>query len=248
MDSVRNYTTDDIIPLLQNQLETSTQFIPQTVAAFSARQVFDNIRKNDRYQDFVYKEAALDPTNVRDKADNFETQIINQFSNNPADTEQSGFRDLPSGKAFYIARRLNFDNPTCLQCHSTPDKAPKSQLAIYGDKNGFGWQLDKTLFAQMIYIPAEKVLQRANHSWWLTMAIEISIFAVIIIVINLLLRRAVIKPIMQISKLAQAVSTGKASSDFEQNSNDEIGILAASFNRMKSSLEIAMRLIAQKNN
>jgi HAMP domain-containing protein len=80
------------------------------------------------------------------------------------------------------------------------------------------------------------------------MAIEISIFAVIIIVINLLLRRAVIKPIMQISKLAQAVSTGKASSDFEQNSNDEIGILAASFNRMKSSLEIAMRLIAQKNN
>lgn len=248
MDSVRNYTTDDIIPLLQNQLETSTQFIPQTVAAFSARQVFDNIRKNDRYQDFVYKEAALDPTNVRDKADNFETQIINQFSNNPADTEQSGFRDLPSGKAFYIARRLNFDNPTCLQCHSTPDKAPKSQLAIYGDKNGFGWELDKTLFAQMIYIPAEKVLQRANHSWWLTMAIEISIFAIIIIVINLLLRRAVIKPIMQISKLAQAVSTGKASSDFEQNSNDEIGILAASFNRMKSSLEIAMRLIAQKNN
>jgi HAMP domain-containing protein len=34
--------------------------------------------------------------------------------------------------------------------------------------------------------------------------------------------------------------------DFEQNSNDEIGILAASFNRMKSSLEIAMRLLHQQ--
>uniref|UniRef100_A0A0C1QWJ1 Histidine kinase n=1 Tax=Tolypothrix bouteillei VB521301 TaxID=1479485 RepID=A0A0C1QWJ1_9CYAN len=247
MNSVRNYTTDEIIPLFENKLQNSTEFIPQTVASFSAREVFDNVRKNDNYQDFVYKEAALDPTNIRDKADDFETQIINQFSNNASDTGQSGFRNLPSGKAFYIARRLTLDNPTCLQCHSTPDKAPKSQLAIYGDKHGFGWELDKTLFAQMIYVPADKIFQRANRSWWLVMTIEISIFAIIIIVINLLLRRAVIKPIMRISKLAQAVSTGKASSDFEQKSNDEIGVLAASFNRMKSSLEIAMRLISQKN-
>ncbi|GAA6622559.1 DUF3365 domain-containing protein [Scytonema sp. NUACC26] len=247
MNSVRDYTTDEIIPLFENKLQNSTEFIPQTVASFSARKVFDNIRKNERYKDFVYKEATLEPTNVIDKADDFERQIINQFSSNPANTEQSGFRNLPSGKAYYIARRLNFDNPTCLQCHSTPDKAPKSQLAIYGDKNGFGWQLDKTIFAQIIYVPADRILQRANHSWWLVMTIEIGIFAIIILVINLLLRRAVIKPIIRISKLAQAVSTGKASSDFEQKSNDEIGVLAASFNRMKSSLEIAMRLISQKN-
>jgi len=48
--------------------------------------------------------------------------------------------------------------------------------------------------------------------------------------------------------IVQAVSTGKANSDFEQKTNDEIGVLAAAFNRMKSSLEIAMQLLAQKNN
>ncbi|WP_242056485.1 MULTISPECIES: DUF3365 domain-containing protein [unclassified Nostoc] len=247
MNSVRNYTTNNIIPLLESKLETSPAFIPETVASFSARAVFENIRTNEQYKEFIYKEAALDPTNKLDQADSFESQLINLFSNNPETSTSSGFRSLPTGRTFYIARRLNLDNPSCLQCHSTPDKAPKSQLAIYGDKNGFGWQLHKTIFAQMIYVPAEKILRTANHYWWLAMGVQASIFALVIIVINILLKKAVIKPIIKISKLAQAVSTGKINTDFEQKTNDEIGTLAASFNRMKSSLEIAMKLLNQKN-
>jgi len=247
MRSVRDYTTHEIIPLLEPKQETSSVFIPQTVAAFSAREVFDNLRKNPKYQDFIYKEAALDPTNLRDKSDSFETDLITLFSKEPASPDKSGFRTFPTGKTFYIARPLTIENQSCLQCHSTPDKAPKSQLEQYGAQNGFNWQLNKTVFAQIIYVPADKVFQSAYRSWLLIMGILISIFALVVILINFLLKKAVIKPIMQISRIAQAVSTGKANSDFEQKSNDEIGTLAASFNRMKSSLEIAMKLIAQKN-
>ncbi|MDF5733829.1 MAG: DUF3365 domain-containing protein [Rhizonema sp. PD38] len=247
MRSVRNYTTNEIIPLLAPKQETTSVFIPQTVAAFSSRKVFDDLRKNKKYKDFIYKEAALDPTNLRDKADSFETKLIELFSKNPNSPEISDFRSLPIGETLYIARPLTLDNPSCLQCHSTPDRAPKAQLAMYGDKNGFNWQLHKTIFAQLIYVPADKVFASAHQFWWLVMSILIGIFAVLVIIINFLLTRAVIKPITRMSKIAQAVSTGKANSDFEQKSNDEIGTLAASFNRMKSSLEIAMRLIAQKN-
>ena len=79
------------------------------------------------------------------------------------------------------------------------------------------------------------------------MGMLIGIFAIIVIVMNFLLKQAVIKPITKMARLAQAVSTGKTNSDFEQITNDEIGILAAAFNRMKSSLEIAIQLISQKN-
>ncbi|MDF5722965.1 MAG: DUF3365 domain-containing protein [Rhizonema sp. PD37] len=247
MRSVRNYTTNEIIPLLAPKQETTSVFIPQTVAAFSARKVFEDLRKNKKYEDFIYKEAALDPTNLLDKADSFETNLIQRFSKNPNSPEISDFLDLPGGKTLYIARPLTLDNPSCLQCHSTPDRAPKTQLASYGDKNGFNWQLHKTIFAQLIYVPADKVFASAHQFWWFVMSILIAIFAIIIIIINFLLKKTVIKPITQMSKIAQAVSTGKANSDFDQKSNDEIGTLAASFNRMKSSLEIAMRLIAQKN-
>jgi len=247
MRSVRNYTTGEIIPLLSPKQKTTPVFIPQTVAAFSAKKVFENLRLNSKYKDFIYKEAAIDPTNPRDKADSFETQLIDYFSKNPSFLERADYRDFPEGKKFFIARRMTVENQSCLQCHSTPDKAPKNQLAIYGSQNGFNWQLHKTIFAQIIYVPAAQVLATAHRYWWLIMGILIAIFSIIIFIINFLLKKAVINPIMQMAKIAQAVSTGKANSDFEQKTQDEIGILAASFNRMKSSLEIAMRLLAQRN-
>ncbi|MGL5921293.1 c-type heme family protein, partial [Chroococcidiopsis sp.] len=246
MSAVRSYTNENITPLLTSQLETSPKFIPETVAAFSAIEVFDKFRKNDNYRDYIYREAALNPTNLRDRADRFETQLIEQFTKEPADTQKSGFRTFPGGEFFYIARRFTITDASCLRCHSTPDKAPKSQIAIYGSEHGFGWQLNKTVFAQIIYVPANRVFAAARRFWQITMVMLFAISTVVLIVVNLLLKRTIIKPIAQISKVAQAVSTGKTDADFEQRSNDEIGILAASFNRMKSSLEIAKTMLERK--
>ncbi|OWY65991.1 histidine kinase [cyanobacterium TDX16] len=248
MSAVRSYTNENITPLLTSQLETSPKFIPETVAAFSAIEVFDKFRKNDNYRDYIYREAALNPTNLRDRADRFETQLIEQFTNEPANTQKSGFRTFPGGEFFYIARRFTITDASCLRCHSTPDRAPKSQIAIYGSEHGFGWQLNKTVFAQIIYVPANRVFADARRFWQITMVMLFAISTVVLIVINLLLKRTIIKPIAQISRVAQAVSTGKANADFEQRSNDEIGILAASFNRMKSSLEIAKTMLERKKN
>jgi HAMP domain-containing protein len=39
---------------------------------------------------------------------------------------------------------------------------------------------------------------------------------------------------------------GDMESEFEHKSQDEIGLLAAAFNRMKSSLEISMNLLNRK--
>ena len=246
MIAVRNYTNERINPLLTPEIDTRREFVPETVAAFSAITVFDNLRKNEKYKEFNYREAALNPTNLRDKADNFETELIDRFTQEPANSQISGFRTFPAGEFFYIAWRFTITDPTCLRCHSTPDKAPTSQLTIYGTENGFDWELHKTVFAQMIYVPARQVFDAARQFWLLVMGMLIAISALVMFVINLLLKRSVIKPITKMSKLAQAVSTGKADTDFEQKSHDEIGTLAASFNRMKSSLEIAMRLLDQK--
>ncbi len=248
MTSVREYTTDHIIPLLSPRLETDPVFIPETVAAFSAIEVFANLRKKEEYQNFFYKEATLNPTNLRDQADRFETQLINRFRKEPETKEISDFRTLPAGEIFYIARPLAVEQQSCLRCHSTPEAAPKSQLATYGTKNGFGWQLHEIIGSQIISVPANTVIESAHRSLYLVMGILIGIFALVVVVINLLLKRAVIKPITNMAKLAQAVSTGAENSDFEQKSNDEIGTLAASFNRMKSSLEIAMKLLSQNQN
>ena len=45
MNSVRDYTTNNIQPLLNDRLETEAAFIPETVPAFSATEVFQKLRK-----------------------------------------------------------------------------------------------------------------------------------------------------------------------------------------------------------
>lgn len=247
MNSVRSYTQNRINSLLAPRLATEPAFIPETVPAYSATEVFENLRKNPEYQNFLYKEATLNPTNLRDKADNFESKLVERFRQNTKIQEISGFRDFPGGKVFYIARPLAITQQSCLQCHSTPDKAPKSLLATYGTENGFGWKLNEIVAAQVISVPSEDVFANANRTWNLIMGLLVAIFAIVVLLINYLINKTVIKRIRKIEKVAQQVSTGDMTADFAEKSHDEIGGLAAAFNRMKSSLEIAMNLLNQQN-
>nr|WP_275974302.1 DUF3365 domain-containing protein [Argonema galeatum] len=246
MSSVRNYTNNQINPLLEPRLETEAQFLPETVPAYSAREVFENFRTNSKYKDFFYKEATLNPSNLRDKADNFETQLVENLRKNTSLKELSDYREYPSGKLFYIARPIVISEQSCLRCHSTPAAAPKSQIATYGSENGFGWKLNEIIGAQVIYVPATEVINSAHRSFLLFMAIVGAAFGMAILITNILLRVAVLRPINRMVKVANEVSTGNMDAEFEQNSNDEIGTLAAAFKRMKISLSMAMNMLNQR--
>ncbi len=246
MSSVRDYTSTHVGPLLKPQLNTASTFIPETIPAFSATEVFQNLRKSETYREFFYKEAAPNPTNLRDKADGFEASLVERFKTDPKLKELSGFRDLPGGRIFYTARPLAVTKESCLQCHSTPDVAPKSLISTYGSDNGFNWKLNDIIAAQIVSVPAEEVLGNSRRLLGLIMGIVLAVFLPLILVLNYLLRRSVIKPLRQMARTAEAVSMGQMDADFEQKSQDEIGSLAGAFNRMKSSLQISMNLLNQR--
>jgi HAMP domain-containing protein len=244
MSSVRNYTSTQVNPELSSRLETEDQFLPQTVPGYSAREVFEGLRTRPEYEDFFYKEATLNPTNLRDKADEFETKIVNNFRNQSGLKQATGFRSLPGGDIFYIARPISVSKESCLRCHSSPEIAPKSQLATYGDQHGFGWKLNEIVGTQMISVPASTVFNSARRLQFLVIGI-LSIFLLLtIVLINLFLRKTVTNPLKKMSQVAQRVSTGDLSGEFKHSAEDEIGILAASLNRMKVSLEIAMNMLS----
>lgn len=245
MSSVRSYTDKEITPELASRLKTENHFLAQTVPAYSARQVFEDLRTREPYNNFFYKEATLNPTNLRDKADKFETTIVEQFRNQPGLKELTGFRSTPSGDIFYVARPLSIDQQSCLQCHSTPEAAPKSQLITYGRDNGFNWKLNEIVGARVISVPSTEVFKEARRSQFLVIGILSGVFLVAILLLNLFLKFSIIKPLKQMSQLAKQVSTGNMDGEFEHQANDEIGILAASLNRMKVSLEMAMNMLDQ---
>ncbi len=247
MGSVRDYTSTQINPELAPRLETEDQFLPQTVPGYSAREVFENLRKREQYRDFFYKEATLNPTNLRDKADTFESEIVNQFRNQSTLKEQSGFRSLAGGDIFYVARPIAISNQTCLRCHSTPAAAPKSQLISYGSDNGFGWKLNEIVGAKIVSVPASKILADARRLQLLVIGILTAGCVIAIIILNLFLRNSIVKPLTEMSQWSKELSTGNTSDEFKHVAKDEIGILATSLNRLKVSLEMAMNMLNPNN-
>ncbi|MEH2252534.1 c-type heme family protein [Nostoc sp.] len=243
VNAVRDYTQNRIVPLLEPRIDTNPTFIPEVVPTFSSKEVFENFRKKPEYKNFFHKDATLNPTNLADKADSFETQLVERFRNEPKTLEITGFRTLSEGEVFYIAQPLKITQQQCLQCHTTPEQAPKSQLVTYGSENGFGWKLNQIVSAQIISVPSQEIFANAKRTWILIMGILITIFALVLLLINFLIKKYVIQRIRRIEKIAQKVSVGDMSTDFEESSNDEIGGLAEAFNRMKASLKIAIEML-----
>jgi HAMP domain-containing protein len=248
MGAVRDYTSNQVNPELAPRLETEDQFLPQTVPGYSAREVFENLRKREQYNDFFYKEATLNPTNLRDKADKFESTVVEQFRQQPKLKELSGFRSFAGGDIFYVARPIPVSTQSCLRCHSTPEAAPKSQLTTYGRDNGFNWKLNEIVGAKIVSVPSSKVLADARRLQILVIGILAVGFLIALVILNLFLRFSIIKPIMDMSQWSKQVSTGNMHAEFEHPAKDEIGILANSVNRLKVSLEMAMNMLNPNQN
>ena len=245
VNGVRNYTQDRINPLLKERIETESKFTPEAIPTFAAREVFEYFRKNPDYAQFIYKDAAPNPINLRDRADEFETKLVEEFQEQGS-LQKSGWREFYEGDVFYVARPFILEKQSCLECHSTPSKAPQSLLTTYGSENGFGWKLNQIVAAQVVYVPAEEILASVRRSFVTTLGILVGTFVVIIFSLNYLLKRFVIRRIQKIARTAQAVSRGDLEADFQEDSKDEIGLLVIAFNRMRASVEVAMKLLNQK--
>ncbi len=146
----------------ENEL-LDNEFHPQSVPAFAATEIFTYLR--EKFPEYFYKEATLNPTNPRDRATDWETDVVNQFRGNLKLTEFQKERESATGPALVLARPIKVGNVSCLTCHSTPDKAPPEMIKLYGTANGFGWQLDDIIGAQIVSVPMAVPVAMADKAW-----------------------------------------------------------------------------------
>jgi protein-histidine pros-kinase len=240
----RSYTSDSIKPLLEQQMKV--QFLPHSIPSFSALSIFKIVRQ--KLPDYTYREPTLNPTNLNDRAIDWEADIINGFRDDASKAETMITRDTPGGQFLVLARPLKIGSQACLSCHSTPEAAPATMVALYGSQNGFGWKLGEIVGAQAVSIPLGVPLARAYQALlWFMLALA-GTFVVIIVIVDLLLRALVVKPVAEISEMADKVSMGQLDTpEYVRNSNDEIGSLSKSFNRMRRSLQNAMKMLEEQS-
>ena len=236
----RNYTTSQVKPLLETQLKYA--FLPQTVPAYAATEQFNGLRAN--HPDYSYKEATLNPSNPRNRATDWEADIVNVFRQTPAKVEMVGERDTPTGRSLYLARPIQVNSGACLECHSTVEVAPRTMIELYGSANGFGWKMQEVIGAQIVSVPMAVPVARAEQTFKTFMGSLAIVFLAIFVLLNVMLYTMVIKRVTQLAGIADQVSLGNMEAgEFRTRSKDEIGVLTEAMGRMKASLVQAMKML-----
>lgn len=201
--AIRSYTTDEIKPHLDPL--NDKRFLPQTVPAFAATETLRRLR--DRFPAYEYKEAVLNPTNPRDRASDWERTLIEKFRADATQTELTGLQGEGVQRSVYVARPIIIKQAQCLACHSVPAAAPASMLQIYGEKNGFGWQMNETIGIQVVKLPMLYPLEKARRTFYSFMWSLLCIFGLMFLALNLVMSGLVIEPMARVNKQLEELAT-----------------------------------------
>ena len=239
--SVRDYTSSNLKPLLEQNPLHKTRFLAETVPAFAAITTFKKLKED--YPEYTYREPTLNPTNPEHRAADWEADVIGYLRDHPELKQLTGERQTPMGPAMYLAMPLRAD-PPCLGCHSRPAEAPAAMLATYGSTNGFGWKPGSIVSAQIVSVPMSLPVQKANQAFHLLLTYLGVTLVATLLVLDAGVYFIVIRPLKLVSDAADRVSKGAVNTPaLPVKGKDEIAMVTASFNRMQLSLAKAFKML-----
>ena len=224
MLSVREYTSRKVNPIIAPINAVSDEaFLPAAVPSYSATKVFEYLRLNHAYEDFQYREASLNPTSPADLANEQEGQLIRRFMQNPSLKALSGSLDTASDhKQYFVAKPIRLTKESCLACHSTPDRAPRSQIRLYGDRGGFGWKVGDVVGTQIVTLPEDAGLPAPGRFALLLVAAIGGLSIVVILVVNRVFTTVILRPLFRLVRLFD----GEQVNEGLERRPDEFGLIA----------------------
>lgn len=236
-----DYTAAQVSPVLAQTPKHNADFLPQTIPFYAVNSTFKNLRT--AYPDYVLREAALNPSNLEDRATEWEVDLINYFRDHPKESTRVGERSTPTGTMLYVAASV-VAAPDCLQCHGDASAAPRSMIRHYGAEHGFGWKPNDVSGVQIVSVPLSVPIALADKGFHeLLIGLGI-IFLVTVVLIDLSMYFIVILPLRRVSKNADIISKGEIDlPPLATKGGDEIAEVTASFNRMHTSLIKAFEML-----
>jgi HAMP domain-containing protein len=239
--STRDYTTEELTPIIMTAPAMEHDFLPQAIPFYGATVTFARLRQ--KFPEYMYKEATLNPTNLQDRAVDWEADIIEAFRNKPDMKEFVGERETATGPSLYLAHPI-VTEASCLECHSLPSAAPKVMIEKYGSTNGFGWKVHEIVGAQIVSVPMALPIQIATRAFKTLMWSLGATFAAILLAIDLVLYFLIILPMRKLSAVADRVSLGQLDQpELPVRGKDEMAQLTASFNRLVVTVVKALRML-----
>ncbi len=236
----REFTRVAQSPLVR-QLVEPDRFYPEIMSGFAtARGTYEEFEKT--YPGYIFRQATLDPLHPSNKADAQEVQIIQKFIDNPDLANDEGRLIRNGQEVFYTATPFTVFSKNCLNCHGDPADAPKDQIEIYGDTNGYWWKMDEVVAAFIVYVPVADAIASAK-----TMSLTLVLYGasgiiVMLMIIGWFLNRDVVAPIVRLAERTEDFSLGENLDEpIDKSATGEVGVLAQSIERLRISLNKLMQ-------
>jgi len=246
--AVRAYTSEEVAVALQ-AVDDKGNFHAAQVPSFAAQSAMRRLAQ--KLPEYQYRESSLNPTNLNDRATDWEVGLLRDFQADPQRTELSGELGAGQDRQYYVARPIRMDSPACLYCHSTPEAAPKAMVARYGAGNGFGWRMGDVVGLQLVRVSTAPAEAKAFNSVVVTIGSITSVFVLAAAVMLLLLRRHVTSPLEALTRVALATSLDKPLDKSQEDiplppGHGQFEELQRAIQRLKASMDHALRLIERR--
>jgi signal transduction histidine kinase/DNA-binding response OmpR family regulator len=215
-------------------------------ATFVARGTFDAFRK--RHPGYSFREAALNPLNEANRADEQEREVIEQFRAHPSLREQTGFRDAHGREVFYVARPIRVEQ-NCLSCHDTPERAPPELVARYGREHGYGWKVGDVAGAIIVTVPTADIRAGQVTVWWTVVGVFAGLAVLLVGLMHVLFHAVVNRRLHAIGAVMDRLAeqpSDEPPKPLPETGRDELAALARAANQMSRAVHDAQRLLEHR--
>ena len=233
--SIKGYISKDMRPwFIENKQFHSAGFSGIVAVSLIAKQ-FKGLQGR-----YAIRNVSDNPLNPANSPESFERGLLEEFR---------GDRDLShlqtegelGGQLMLVSSAPIVSQPGCLQCHGEPDKVPPEITAQYGTTSGYHYKDKDIVGLELVGVPIADVNALALQRSLVAIGLLTALFALIFVTINVLVRRNLISPILEITNAAHAVVKGDLDRSLDIQRNDEIGDLARSVELLRRSFSQVMK-------
>lgn len=234
-----HYYRTQSIPMVK-QLVGKDRFYPELMSIFVMTRNIAEIFQKDQ-PGYTIKNATVDPLWQENKADHQELAVINKFRADPSLKKITGMMSRKGGTFYYEVTPYRVAKK-CLRCHGDPLDAPKDQVMIYGETNGYHWKLGDTVSGLFVYVPLSDAMDQAKANAIKLVAVGAGGLLITLILVVVFLGVKVVGPIEELARRTDEVSLGKnLGAAINVNPNREIGSLSRAVDRLRLSIARFMK-------
>lgn len=233
--AIRDYVAESIRPEMEKRIGPNDFVLQAMSTSYVARAIVDKVR--ERFPDYLLRFPSENPRNPVNRATSEEEELLKFFRENPGIGTWKGRLTLGGTEYFAQASAMMFEE-SCMQCHGAPEVAPRALVDRYGTTGGFHNKVGDLAGMDLVAIPTARARAAlASHlegdmiamGIWLA-ALFASIFGAFSLIVGRRLKA--ITGHFQAAASQEAV----AACPIPESGNDEIAVLAGSFNSLATRL------------